>query len=38
VITTSYVQRLLRRTILFSAAIAKLQWRSQPKNLGGKNV
>jgi len=33
VIITSYVRRLLRWTALFSAAIANLQWRSQPKNL-----
>jgi len=35
VIRTSYVRRLLQCTTLFSAAIAKLQWRSQPKNFGG---
>jgi len=38
VITTSYVRRLLWRTTSFSATIAKLLWRSQPKNFGGPKV
>jgi len=35
VIRTSYVRRFLRWTTLFSAAIAKLQWRKPAQKLGG---